>query len=55
VYAIVQIMANAKADTVPATDGGESVALMEPMLVSESGDKRNALADIGVPKAQEAF
>jgi Fic family protein len=31
-----------------ATDNGESIGLMEPMLVSESGSQRSALADLAV-------
>ena len=41
-----------KADKEPAknaaTDNGESIGLMEPMLVSEGGNKRSALADLAV-------
>ena len=43
---------NSEADEEPAkkavTDKGESIGLMEPMLVSESGNKRSALADLAV-------
>ena len=41
-----------KADNEPAknvaTDNGESIGLMEPMLISESANKRSALADLAV-------
>jgi len=41
-----------KADKEPAknaaTDNGESIGLMEPMLVSEGGNKRSALADLAL-------
>ncbi len=39
---------------IAAKDEGESIALMEPMLISESSGKRGALADLAVDVAQKS-
>jgi Fic family protein len=41
-------MMTSKADNEPATDNGESIGLMEPMLISASGNKRSDLADLAL-------
>jgi Fic family protein len=43
-----------KADREPAKDEGESIGLMEPMLLSESGGRRGPIADLALEVAQRS-
>lgn len=51
-------MTKDKADKEPAkkaaTDEGESIGLMEPMLISESGGRRGSIADLALEVAQKS-
>lgn len=51
-------MSGKKSDKEPAkteaTDDGESIGLMEPLLVSESGGRRGPLADLALEVAQQS-
>jgi Fic family protein len=46
--------ADIKADIVAAEDRGESIALMEPLLIGETSRHRSALTDLAVELAQKA-
>ena len=41
-------------DILPATDQGESVGLMEPMIVSESSKHREELSDLALELASKS-
>ena len=43
-----------KAATVASPDRGESIGLMEPMLISESGGRRSPLADLALEVAEKS-
>ena len=47
-------MSEKEAAKTEATDDGESIGLMEPLLVSESGGRRGPLADMALEVAQQS-
>src|SRR5258706_10882017 len=51
---VMSSKADTKEDIVTAPDRGESIALMEPLLIGETSRHRGALTDLAIELAQKA-